>query len=91
MSISILLESAKPPVGREFQHLEDLIYIEGARGIKRVLECIAGIIKRQPLEVKWDGSPAIIFGRTDNGRFHFGDKYSRDIVDSPQAVYQQYI
>jgi hypothetical protein len=91
MSTSILLESAKPPVGREFQHLEDLIYIEGARGIKRVLECIAGIIKRQPLEVKWDGSPAIIFGRTDNGRFHFGDKYSRDIVDSPQAVYEQYI
>lgn len=91
MSTSILLESAKPPVGREFQHLEDLIYIEGARGIKRVLECIAGIIKRQPLEIKWDGSPAILFGRTDNGRFHFGDKYSRDIIDSPQAVYQQYI
>lgn len=91
MSELILLESSKPSVGREFQHLEDLIYIEGKRGIKRVLECIAGIIKRQPLEVKWDGSPAIIFGRTDNGRFHFGDKYSRDIVDNPRAVYEQYI
>jgi len=43
-------------VGREFQHLEDLVYIEGVAGVKRALDRLAQIAQNtKPLEVKWDG------------------------------------
>lgn len=86
--------SKKSRVGREFQHLEDLVYIEGTNGVRRALEHIQHIVSKQfkshPLEVKWDGSPAILFGRSPEGQFHFGDKYSTKILSSPNDVYQYY-
>lgn len=88
----IISESSAESVGREFQHIEDLVYIYGLPGIERALERLATIAKsNEHMEVKWDGSPAIIFGRDENGTFHFGDKYSKEIVDSGEKVYQQYV
>lgn len=79
-------------VGREFQHIEDLVYIYGIEGARRALERLETIGKSsEHMEVKWDGSPAIIFGRDENGTFHFGDKYSKEVVDSGDKVYQQYV
>jgi hypothetical protein len=79
-------------VGREFQHIEDLVYIYGIEGAKRALERLETIAQNsEHMEVKWDGSPAIIFGRDENGTFHIGDKYSREVVDSGDKVYQQYV
>lgn len=78
-------------VGREFQHIEDLVYIEGVAGVKRALNRLAQIAgNTKPLEVKWDGSPAIVFGRDAQGRFHFGDKYSKQMLSTPQEVYAYY-
>jgi hypothetical protein len=78
-------------VGREFQHIEDLVYVEGLPGIKRALNRLAQIAQNtKPLEVKWDGSPAIVFGRDEQGRFHFGDKYSKQLLSTPEEVYAYY-
>jgi hypothetical protein len=78
-------------VGREFQHIEDLVYVEGLPGIKRALERLAQIASNaKPLEVKWDGSPAIVVGRDESGRFHFGDKYAKQMLSTPQEVYNYY-
>ena len=78
-------------VGREFQHIEDLVYIEGISGVNRALYRLAQIAKNsKPLEVKWDGSPAIIFGRDENGTFHFGDKYAKQMLTNPREVYEYY-
>jgi hypothetical protein len=78
-------------VGREFQHIEDLVYIEGISGVKRALLRLAQIARNsKPLEVKWDGSPAIIFGRDENGTFHFGDKYAKQMLTNPREVYEYY-
>jgi hypothetical protein len=56
-------------------HPEDLVFDEGSRGIQRA---IAGIenTARDPRQatVKWDGKPAIIFGRKPNGDFVLTDK-----------------
>lgn len=83
--------SSGSKVGREFQHIEDLVYVEGLPGIKRALERLAQIAQNaKPLEVKWDGSPAIVFGRDAQGRFHFGDKYSKQLLSTPQEVYAYY-
>lgn len=86
------LNESDEPVGREFQHIEDLVYIYGPAGAKRAIDRIASIGKNsQHMELKWDGSPAIIFGRDANGTFHFGDKYSKEIIGSGKDVYNQYV
>jgi hypothetical protein len=67
------------------------VYIEGVAGVKRALDRLAQIAQNtKPLEVKWDGSPAIVFGRDESGQFHFGDKYSKGMLTSPKAVYDYY-
>jgi hypothetical protein len=78
-------------VGREFQHIEDLVYIEGISGVQRALLRLAQIARNtKPLEVKWDGSPAIVFGRNEQGVFHFGDKYAKEMLSNPREVYDYY-
>ena len=75
-------------VGREFQHIEDLTYIHGPQGALRAIERLAQIAQDSShLEVKWDGSPAITFGRNERGEFHLGDKYAKEYLTSPEAVY----
>ena len=41
------------------------------------------------MTIKWDGSPAIKFGRNEQGQFHFADKHSKELVTSPEAIAQQ--
>ena len=75
-------------VGREFQHIEDLTYIHGPQGALKAIDRLAQIAKDSShLEVKWDGSPAITFGRNEQGEFHLGDKYAKEYLTSPEAVY----
>lgn len=59
-----------PNVGREFQHLEDLVFIEGSAGAKfatQVLESLA--VSTNEVTVKWDGNPTIYWGRNTAGEF----------------------
>ena len=62
--------------GREINHAEDLIFWEGSKGAKRALQSIIDLEKggHENVTVKWDGSPAVIFGRDENGEFIFTDK-----------------
>ena len=57
------------------QHAEDLIFWEGSRGAIRAIEQLQSLSKStQSLTIKWDGSPAVIFGRDEKGQFVFTDK-----------------
>lgn len=59
------------------QHAEDVVFWEGSEGAERVLELLRGLGTsegREATTVKWDGSPAIIFGRDENGDFIMTDK-----------------
>ena len=66
----ILVESAR------IQHAEDVIFWEGSRGAARVVQSLINMEKggNKSVTVKWDGSPAVIFGRDENGEFIFTDK-----------------
>ena len=87
-----LMEDKIEDVGREFQHIEDLVYIDGPAGAKRAIDRLAMIAKDSSREeIKWDGSPAIIFGRDEQGRFHLGDKYHTEFNASPEEVKRSYI
>jgi len=58
------------------QHAEDIVFWEGSAGAMRALDAIKSLEQGgiQDTTVKWDGSPAIIFGRDEEGNFVLTDK-----------------
>ena len=62
--------------GARIDHAEDIIFDEGSRGAARALEAFRKLETggHKDVTVKWDGSPAIIFGRNENGEFVLTDK-----------------
>lgn len=58
------------------QHPEDMIYWEGSRGAQKAVNALLGLAENAPTTttVKWDGSPAIVFGVDRNGKFILTDK-----------------
>ena len=65
---TVLTEAAK--VGREYQHLEDLVFVKGSKGALEaadILEKLGG--DSGDVAIKWDGNPTIYWGREPNGEF----------------------
>ena len=58
------------------QHIEDLIFWDGSKGAKRALNTLINLQKDgyKNVTIKWDGSPAIVFGRFPDGKFVLTDK-----------------
>ena len=58
------------------EHLEDLVFEKGTRGVKEALAIIeaAATNTADTTTVKWDGKPAIIWGRKPTGEFVLTDK-----------------
>jgi hypothetical protein len=73
-------------------HPEDAIF-DGAAAAGQALASLQYVIKNPgSVTIKWDGFPALIFGRTRDGRFTVQDKYMFDakvFADSP-AKWQEY-
>lgn len=88
-----ILTEAKRSVGRNLQHLEDLVFVDGSEGAMEALD----ILERfgsdvGDVSIKWDGTPAVIFGRDAAGDFiltdiaGFNSKSYDGKVKSPQAL-----
>ena len=62
--------------GARIQHAEDIIFWEGSKGAVRAIESLKSLEQgaHQDVTIKWDGSPAVIFGRDEQGNFVFTDK-----------------
>ena len=58
------------------QHAEDIIFWEGSAGAARAIESLKSLEQgaHKDVTIKWDGSPAIIFGRDSDGNFILTDK-----------------
>jgi hypothetical protein len=57
-------------------HPEDLIFLDGSQGASRAIQASIDTIKNpSTITIKWDGYPALIFGRGTNGRFSIMDKH----------------
>lgn len=67
-----LVEGANPRI----EHLEDLVFERGTRGIEEAMNIMqhAAEDTRRHTTVKWDGKPAIIWGRKPSGEFVLTDK-----------------
>ena len=70
MSNILLNESSR------IDHAEDLIFWEGSKGAIRSIKSFIDLEKDgyKNITMKWDGSPAVIFGRNDEGKFVLTDK-----------------
>jgi hypothetical protein len=57
-------------------HPEDLVFLGGTQGANRAVQAMADTVaKPEKATIKWDGYPALIFGRNSNGKFSILDKH----------------
>ena len=78
------------------EHLEDYVFRNGSAGIKKALEIVKHISAdtSKTTTVKWDGKPALVFGRDPNGTFILTDvsgftaKGYNGLFTSPRQVGQ---
>ena len=80
-------------VGRELQHLEDLVFVDGSAGALEALDVLKQFgTDVSDVSIKWDGTPAVIFGRNEQGEFiltdlaGFGAKKYNGRVTSAQGL-----
>jgi len=78
------------------EHLEDYVFRNGSDGIRKAMDIIKHTTANtgRTTTVKWDGKPALVFGRDDNGTFiltdvaGFGAKGYDGLFTSPKKVTQ---
>ena len=74
-------EAAAPAVGRKYQHIEDLVFTNGSTGGLHAVERLRHMTsKGGTIELKWDGSPVIYWGRDEDGKFHMFPKNAWDYM-----------
>lgn len=69
MKIIELLE-AGPSIGRKYQHVEDLVFTNGSDGGLHAAERLRSMATTGgTIELKWDGSPVVYWGKDEQGQF----------------------
>jgi hypothetical protein len=69
-------EAAPAPkkVGREFNHLEDLVFTE-ANGASKAIQILKDLASPDTsITIKWDGNPTVYWGREPDGQFRMVGK-----------------
>jgi hypothetical protein len=68
-----------PPLNEDKGHLdhpEDLVFLGDVTGANRAVDAIVKTVSNpKTVTIKWDGYPALIFGRDTNGKFSIMDKH----------------
>jgi len=61
-------------VGREFNHLEDLVFTE-PKGALRAVQILKNLAQdARDVAIKWDGNPTVYWGRDEDGTFRMVGK-----------------
>ena len=57
-------------VGREYQHLEDLVFVDGSKGALKAADILDDLgTDSGDVAIKWDGNPTLYWGREPDGQF----------------------
>jgi len=83
---------AQPRIDEDKGHLdhpEDLVFLQDQTGMARALQSIIATIENPTkVTIKWDGFPALVFGRGTDGKFAIMDKHMFNKKDgSGRQVY----
>ena len=80
----ILREMFKSPrkiIREGIDHPEDLIIANGTKGAQQVVQQLASLQKNaDTVTIKWDGFPAVVFGRDKSDNLVFTDKHMYDKI-----------
>lgn len=72
---SVSIDSLNEGADARIQHIEDLVLWKGIQGAKEALSTLRQLeTNTNDVTIKWDGSPAVIFGRNERGEFVLTDK-----------------
>ena len=84
----IILESRQTVnEGVHIVHPEDLVFSEGIPGAQRAIAALAAMVTGKELTtIKWDGFPALVFGRNVDGQLMVTDKHMFDKKDGSGRV-----
>jgi hypothetical protein len=75
MRLRHLTEDERKKMGRDLNHVEDLVIFYGSDGAREALEILRDLTSGQhDLSIKWDGKVALYYGRDENGDFGMGTK-----------------
>lgn len=93
---NIVLNEEQELTKAHVEHPEDLVFHNGSRGATQGLQAIVDTVKNPGvITIKWDGYPALIFGKGLDKRFIIVDKHmfnkkdgSGRAVTSPEAFVQ---
>lgn len=93
MKLTDLFETALPKINfpglfesrrvlaEGISHVEDLIIGDGSLGAQRAVNELLGLQKSaDTVSIKWDGFPAVVFGRDEAGKLVFVDKHMFDKI-----------
>jgi Family of unknown function (DUF6267) len=76
-----VIKEAAPAIGRRYQHIEDLVFTNGSNGGLHAVERLKHMgSKGGTIELKWDGSPVVYWGRDEQGRFSLIPKNAWDYL-----------
>jgi hypothetical protein len=84
MSLSESLSSLKSKIEKlsilegkgHLDHPEDMVFLGGSQGATQAINATVATAKNpKTVTIKWDGYPALIFGRGTNGKFTIMDKH----------------
>lgn len=85
MSLSESLSSLKAKIEQlsvleegkgHLDHPEDMVFLGGSKGATQAINATIATAKNpKTVTIKWDGYPALIFGRGTNGKFTIMDKH----------------
>lgn len=63
-------------------HPEDIVIMQGSKGLENAIARMTSTLHQpEQATIKWDGSPALIFGYGPDGKFRVMDKHMFDKVD----------
>jgi len=70
-------------------HPEDMVFLGGSQGARNAVNALISTVKNpKAITIKWDGYPALIFGRGADGKFSIMDKHMFNKKDgSGRQVY----
>ena len=58
------------------EHPEDMVFMGGSQGATNAVNALISTVRNpKSITIKWDGYPALIFGRGVNGKFSIMDKH----------------
>lgn len=92
MRLRNLTETERKKMGRELNHVEDLVVFYGSDGADEAVGILRDFTQsgQHDLSIKWDGKVALYYGRDEDGEFGMGTKgnWAKNTpLRSPQEAY----